>query len=702
MFLLVGFIYSVYAGLWGKIPDYAELKNIRNFEASELYSEDGELLGKYFYENRTNVQIDNISQDAINALIATEDVRFYEHKGIDKISLMRVIFKTLLLGDKSSGGGSTISQQLGKNLFPRETHQVSFMPVIKLKENFIAHRLEKIYSKNEILTLYLNTVYFGENTFGIESAAQKYFSVSASELTLPEAATLIGMLKGPSRYNPRLYPERSKTRRNTVISQMVKYEFLSEEEGEKMKETELELNYIPTTHYSGLAPYLREKIRQEALNIIEEYNETHLTDYNLYKDGLIITTTIDAEMQGYAEEAVREHMRNLQSQFDEHIKGKEPWEKNPAILEKAIKNSSTYLTLKNQDLSEEEIMKEMNQKKTMLVYGPDEEIKVDFSSIDFIKYYLKVLHPELIAVEPYSGKVKAWVGGLDYKYFQYDQVVAPRQVGSVFKPVVYSSAIYQGADLNKYYENERKIYTEYNDWSPRNSDGVYGGLYNLKGALSRSINTIAVEVLKETGIEKSIVHARNMGIKSDLPQSLSLALGTASIPLTEMVKPYMIFANDGRLVTLYFLKEIRDKEGNVLYAAEELEAEYIISADEARIMSDMLMEAVNEGTGRRLRSNPYRLTNDIAGKTRTTQNNVDGWFIGYNPRIVIGVRTGANDVNVHFTSTRLGQGANTALPIFGLMMQKCLASEKYSYWQNITFPMLPPPLIIIIRIYLFL
>ncbi|MBS1445118.1 MAG: peptidoglycan glycosyltransferase [Odoribacter sp.] len=688
-FLCGLFVYSVYVGLWGPLPDYQELKEIRNYEASELYSEDGELLGKYFIENRTNVKFNNISTNAINALIATEDVRFYEHQGVDKISLLRVFFKTLLLGDRSSGGGSTLSQQLAKNLYPREEQQVSFMPVIKLKEIFTAHRLEQIYSKPEILTLYLNTVSFGERTYGIESAAQKYFSVSASDLTIPQAATLIGMLKGPSWYNPRLHPERAIQRRNTVIHQMVKYDFLHEEEGERAKETALELNYKAVNHYTGLAPYLREKIRRDASEIIAAYNTTHGTAYNLYKDRLILTTTLNADMQRYAEAAVKEHMKKLQHEFYSHWENREPWYNKPQVLEQAIQNSPVYLSLKGQGYNEKQIAEIMNRKKAMMVYSAYQgEASAEMSSIDSIKHYLKILHPGMIAVEPNSGKIRVWIGDLDYKYFQYDQVGAPRQVGSVFKPVVYSAAIHNGAQLDAYYKNEQKTYKEYEDWTPRNSDNDYTGYYTLKGALSKSINTIAVEVLLQTGIEKTIVHARNLGIKSELPQYPSLALGSADIPLSEMILPYMCFANAGKLMTPYYLLEIRDQSGTVLYQAPVPEAKEVLPSQEAYVMSNILSAVINEGTGRRLRTT-YGLKNELAGKTGTTQNQADGWFIGYNSRIVVGIRVGANDRNIHFNSIRLGQGAHMALPIFGLFMRECLKDPAYARWESLSFPLVP-------------
>ena len=677
---------SVYIGFWGTLPTYDELRHIRNDEASMLYTEDGEMIGKYYIENRTNINYKNIPSNAIDALVATEDARFYQHEGVDKISMARVFFKTFLLGKRSSGGGSTISQQLAKNLYPREEQPVNLLPIIKLKEMFIAHRLENIYSKNEILTLYLNTFYFGENTFGLESAAQKYFSVSATDLNQSQAAILIGMLKGPSYYNPRLHPERALRRRNTVINQMVKYNFLTAQEGESLKAQKLSLKYKPDNHYSGLAPYLRELIRQDAVKILEAYNATHDTQYNLYKDGLILTTTLDAEMQKYAEEAVAVHMPKLQQSYYTHLGKREPWSRNPAILKNAIQNSPIYKQLKNKGLSETEIKEELNRKKTMVVYDTQKkEREVEFSSIDSIKYYLKIFQPAVIAIDPQNGKIKAWVGGLDYKFFQYDQVIAPRQVGSVFKPVVYSAAIHNGARLDAYYSNEQRTYPEYDNWTPRNADNNYEGYYTLKGALSKSINTIAVEVLQQTGIDVVINHARSLGITTALPPYPSLALGVADIPLREMVSPFMAFANNGVLMTPYYLDEIRTRDGKIIYQAPKSVGQKVLPANEAHIMSNILASVINEGTGQRLRST-YGLQNEMAGKTGTTQNQVDGWFIGYTPRLVVGVRVGANDINIHFNSLRLGQGASMALPIYGEFMKRCERSNTYSRWKNISFP----------------
>ena len=681
-----GLVGLVYVGAWGKLPDYEELRHIQNAEASVVLTEDGEVMGKYYIENRTNIHYKNLPEHAINALIATEDVRFYQHEGIDKISMARVFFKTFLLGKRSAGGGSTISQQLAKNLYPREEQDVPLV-VAKLKEMFTARRLENIYTKNEILTLYLNTVWFGENTYGIESAARKYFSVPASGLSLTQAATLVGMLKGPSYYNPRLHPERSRERRNTVIRQMVKYDFLTEAEGKRLEALPLHLDYTPDNHYSGLAPYLRERIRQDALRILREYNAKHGTAYNLYEDGLVLVTTLDAEMQRFAEEAVAAHLPHLQEAYEEHLHGREPWAARPEILADAVRNSGIYKTLKAKGMDEAAIRKALDRKKPMLVYSPDGgERRVEFSSLDSIKYYLKLFQPAVIAVEPQTGKIKAWVGGLDYKYFQYDQVTAARQVGSVFKPVVYSAAISQGARLDAYYSNAQESYPEYDGWTPRNADNNYEGYYTLKGALSRSINTVAVKVLLQTGIDAVIAHARKLGIRSELPAYPSLALGVADIPLQEMVNPYLAYANQGLFCEQYYLKEIRTKEGKVIYRAPVASAERVLSENEAAIMNNILSAVVNEGTGRKLRT-AYGLHNEMAGKTGTAQNQVDGWFIGYTPRLVVGVRVGANNPAIHFNTLRLGQGSSMALPVFGEFMKRYTTSPAYKHWNTLAFPL---------------
>ncbi|MGL5681439.1 MAG: transglycosylase domain-containing protein [Marinifilaceae bacterium] len=679
--------YSVAIGLWGALPSDDDLINIKHDEASTVWSSDGEILGKYYIENRSSISFNNISPNAINALIATEDVRFYQHEGVDRMSLMRVLFKTILLRNKNAGGGSTISQQLAKNLFPRDEQSVKLMPIIKLKEMIVASRLEELYNKQEILTLYLNTVSFGEELYGIESAAQHYFSTSAPELSMPQAATLIGMLKGPSYYNPRLHPERALTRRNVVLKQMEKYEYLTAEQYEQYQQETLGLKYAPYAHYAGLAPYFRQQVKNDVIKLISNYNTEHGTNYNLYTDGLKIVTTLNAQIQGYAENAVKSHIITLQKQLNEEWNTKKPWDGNKDLLDKTIKQSGHYNRLKNQGMSHSDIMKVLNEKREMFVFDPVEgEKKVNFSAIDSIKYNLMLLHPAAMAVNPKSGAVLAWVGGSNYKYFQYDQIKAERQVGSVFKPVVYSAAVLNGAQTDAYFPNKQTTYTEYDNWTPRNSDNNYEGFYTLKGALAKSVNTIAVEVLMETGIDNVINHAQKLGIQSKLPAYPSLALGVANLSLQEMLNPYMVYANGGRKVEQFYLLSIETKDGEMIY--KHTDASYIenvMSSELCSVMNDMLMATVEQGTANGVKSR-YGITTPLAAKTGTTQNHVDGWFIGYTPHLVMGVRVGADNPGIHFRSIRYGQGANMSLPIFASTMRNILSSKEFRHWNGASFP----------------
>lgn len=676
---------SVYWGLWGKLPSYSELENIQNSQATKVFSADGKLIGKYYYKfNRTNVHYNEISKHVIDALIATEDSRFYEHKGVDKRSLMRVFFKTLLLGDRSSGGGSTLSQQLCKNLFSRKDNIV----VSKLKEAITATRLETIYSKEEILALYLNTVPFGEGTYGIESAAQRYFNKHAKDLNLTESATLVGMLKANTAYNPRLYPENALKRRNVVINQMVKNGTIKKNIAQKLKKTPLSIDYRRLDSNTGPATYFREGIRLEIIEFLKTYKEENGKDYNIYKDGLNIHTTINSHLQKYAEEAVNEHMKSLQNSFYKHWGKRDPWRAKPKALNDAIKRSQRYKTLKSKGLSEKQIKKIFRQKVKMEIYSAySGDRTVDMSPLDSVKHYLKILHTGFIAADPRNGQILAWVGGIDHKYFKYDMVKAKRQTGSVFKPIVYASALEKGESPKTYYKDEQKKYKEYNNWSPRNSHDHYGGFYTMKGALAESINTIAVDLAVNCGLDTVINLAHNMGINSDIAPYPSLALGVSNISLFEMIQPYCVFANNGLLIKPYYISKITDNNGNTVFErkTDETHTQEVIHRENAKLITYMLESVVNEGTARRLRGK-YSLTNDMAGKTGTTQNNVDGWFIGYNPHIVAGCRVGAEDERIHFRSTTLGQGANTALPIFALFMKKALKDPKFSYWQRLQFP----------------
>lgn len=690
-FLIAGsvfvlFLASIYYGAWGKIPDYHTLKNIQNADASEVYSDDGKILGRIYAENRTNIDFSAIPINVINALVATEDSRFYSHEGIDEISMVRVLVKTLILGNKSSGGGSTLSQQLAKNLYPRKDFGKFSMPVNKIKEAIMASRLEKIYSKKKILQLYLNTVPFGEQVFGIESASRQYYSKPAYKLKLDESAVLIGMLKAPSYYNPRRFPERSKQRRNVVIGQMVKNNFISEAKGRQLKQLPLKINYQRQSRHKGLAPYLREQIRIEADQILREYTKADGSYYDIYRDGLRIISTIDYNMQKYAEDAVRSHMKHLQSLFNKHWGRQNPWDSNKAILSSAIKRSPYYKSLKKEGKSEKEIQAIFKQKREMKIFNWNGDKNVKISALDSIKHYLKILNTGFMAMETNTGKIKVWVGGINYKHFQYDHVTGKRQVGSIFKPIVYAAALEADLSPYKYYPNERKVYSEFQDWSPRNADNHYEGSYSMKGALAESVNTIAVDMIMETGIESTIDLAKDMGVNSPLPNVPSLALGTANISLYEMIQVYACLANRGKKVDPYYISRIENNKGEVIFDLNPLYAnqEDILSSENADIINHMLSAVVDSGTARSLRS-VYGLKGEFAGKTGTTQFQADGWYIGYNQNLVAGAWVGADDMRVHFRSLALGQGARMALPIYGKFMHQLNTSNKYRNYCSAPF-----------------
>ncbi len=685
------FIFLVWAGLFGKIPTADALKEIDNYAATEVYSADSVLLGRYYIQERTLTEFSEISPNVIDALVATEDARFFEHNGIDYRSMFRVLFKTVLMGDHSAGGGSTLTQQLAKNLFPRSNTSRLYMPVVKVREAIMARRIEEVHSKEEILTHYLNTVPFGDNVFGIEMASRRFFNKSARRLNVQEAAVLIGMLKANYTYNPRRNPEQSRERRNVVIAQMQKYGYLKAEESDSLQQLPLELSYHKITHSTGMATYFREFIRPQLEQWCAENTRPDGSPYNLYTDGLRVYTTLNSSMQRYAEDAVASHMKELQKVFDAHWNGK-PWRDDPALLTKAIKRSGRYQSLIAGGKSHDEAMKEMEKTMKMKVFSWDgNDELVEMSPVDSVKHYINMLHTGVMAMDPNKGDILAWVGGIDYEYFKYDHVNkgTRRQVGSTFKPFVYAAALEKGIDPCDYISGARVEYTNLDNWSPGNADpSEYDKKYSFAGALSKSVNTVSVKLLEQVGIESTVRLARNMGIEAPLPEVPSIALGTADISLMEMVTAYAVFANGGRRIEPRYLTAITDDEGNVL---EEFDyyrkKEQVMSRETAEIMMQLLKGVVDDGTASRLR-HTYGLRNELAGKTGTTQSNADGWFIGFNRRLVVGVWTGADDPGIHFRTTSLGQGANMALPIFAKIFQKLNKDPEFNQTTRMRFP--PP------------
>jgi len=688
------FYYSVAWGFFGVLPDTQDILNYENNTASEIYSVDGVLLGKYFFQERTNASFQDLPTHLIEALIATEDARFYQHKGIDIQSLFRVAIKTLLLGDRSSGGGSTITQQLAKNIFPRTDKGLLGLPISKIKEMIVAKRIERVYGKEDILTLYLNTVSFGNNAFGIETASVRFFNKLPLELTLEESAVLVGILKATTLYNPKRNPEKSLMRRNVVFNQMEKYGFLTNSEKDSLQDLPLEIDFTLTTHNEGIATYFREYLRTE----IQAWCKTHKNEdgkpYNLYTDGLRIHTTIHSKLQIFAERAVSEHMKKLQLTFNEHWGNTRPWYQNRNTLLTAIHKSDRYRRLTAKGLSEIEIQENFKDPQPMKIFTWDGEKEVDMSPLDSIKHYLYFLNAGFMAMDPTDGAILAWVGGINHTYFKYDHVNSgtKRQVGSIFKPVVYAAALENGVKPCDFVSSRRVTYTNFDDWSPGNSNENYQGYYSVQGGLTHSVNTVSVKVLKRTKIKNAVSMAHKMGIESEIPEVPSIALGTPNLSLFEMVGAYSSFTNQGTAVKPRYLQRIETQDGKLLEEfGPGIKMRRAMSKRTATLMLQMLRQVVDRGTAQRLRSN-YQLTNDIAGKTGTTQSHADGWFIGITPKLVAGVWVGSDDPNIHFRTITYGQGAAMALPIWGLFMQQVNKDKEFKDLKNAKFPPLAYPL----------
>ncbi len=665
IFLLVGLLFiSVRMGIFGKIPTHKELASVENYLSSEILAEDGQLLGKYFILDRTHANYDQISQHVYHALIATEDARFYQHNGIDYRSLGRVLIKSLLLQQRSAGGGSTISQQLAKNLFVRQDNGFFSMPVNKAREMIVARRLEKIYSKNEILVLYLNTVPFGENVFGISAASLRFFNKNPGDLAMEEAAVLIGMLKATSSYNPRLHPEKALQRRNTVIGQLQKYGYIDTPRADSLRAMSIMLDYNPITHNQGPAPYFRENLRQEAGRILEHYNQQNQTDYDLYTDGLRIYTTLNYDLQLLAEAAVKSQLSKQQKVMDAYYKNLSP-QKASALLNKLMQKSDRYESLSKAQTEASAIKAAFNKPTAMELFSWQGPVPVEISPIDSIFRMQQMLHGALISMDATNGHVKAWVGGNDFRFFQYEHILTQRQAGSTFKPFLYATAIQQGIDPCEYVSNEQTIYEEYDNWSPVNSHGEYEGYYSMTGALAQSVNTVSAHYISLTGVLPVIETAAKCGIHSQMPRLPSLALGTASVSLMELTASYGVFLKEGVPVEPIWLLKIEDKNGKILFENKKQQPYEPVLPYDASVMTRYMLQAVvDSGTAGSLRYHSG-LRGALAGKTGTTQNNADTWFIGFTPSLITGVWTGLqNPAFAKIYGAPLGSN-RSAVPLWG-------------------------------------
>lgn len=681
--LIVLFFIGVANGLLGKMPTFEELENPKSSLASEVISSDGKLLGKYYIENRSNTHFQELSPNVINALIATEDARFDKHSGIDAIAIFRVIWG--MATGSSKGGGSTITQQLAKNLFPRKQNRSFWETVmIKFKEWITAVKLERNYSKDEILAMYLNTVDFGSQSFGIKSAAKTYFNKSPGELSVEESAVLVGILKAPTWFSPVRNPSRAFDRRNTVMHQMMKYDYITQAEYDSLREVPIDMSkFRLQDHTTGIATYFREYLRMVLTEWCSQNTREDGSTYNLYRDGLRIYTTINYRMQEYAEQAMREYLgKELQPAFFAHWKGvpNAPFVFESDVARKEIDNlmlsamrrSDRYYRLKTDGYSDAQILEDFRAPVRMKVFSWRGEIDTVMTPMDSIRYYKYFLQSGLMSMDPHTGQVRAYVGGIDYRYFQYDHVkLSKRQVGSTFKPFLYTLAMQEGESPCSRYPNVQPVIDLGNGdvWAPENADDERRGqLVTLKWALANSNNWVSGQLIRKYAPKAVVALAHKMGVTSDIPAVYSIALGSCDLSLYEMVGAMSVYANKGVYIEPSLITRIEDKNGNVLqsFTSKSQEA---ISEETAWLMIQLMKGVVESGTSIRLRYK-YGFDNPIAGKTGTTQNQSDGWFMGITPDLVTGVWVGCEDRAAHFRTITLGQGANMALPIWALYMQR--------------------------------
>ena len=717
--------------MFADIPSFAELENPDNKLATQIIAEDGEILTTFHIENRTYVSYDELSENLVHAAVATEDVRFYRHSGIDFIGLGRVLFKTILLSNSSQGGGSTITQQLAKTLYPRAEMEKKIpgiyhikMVWTKLKEWITAVKLERDYTKDEIMTMYLNSIFFGSGAYGVRAASETFFGKHPSELTIEESAMLVGMVNKPTRYNPALNPDKALVRRNFVIGQMEKAGYFDDQAKaagvkttafrDSIRQIPIELNYQVQDHNSGQAPYFRDMVRRvmsakkpkrSSYSVPEDYTADSLswatddlygwleknkkadgTPYDLDRDGLRIYTTINYKMQKYAEEAVQERMRDLQADFRKDLRHKtnKPFSNDidaptrDRLMQQARKWSDRYRVLKKKGLNDSQIFKTFSEPVNMRVFAYNKKGYIDTTMTpdDSIRYYKSILRTAFVAMEPGTGHVKAYVGGPDYRYFKYDNVrQGKRQVGSTIKPFLYTLAMQEGlTPCTKVTNVPVTFLTPGGEtWTPRSTDKEewIGKTVTLKWGLTNSSNNISAFLMKQYGPEAMADMMKRMGIQSHVDEVPSLCVGPADLTLWEMVAAYNTFPSRGVYVTPLFVTRIEDRQGNVLSEFTNRKREAIAEST-AYLMVNLMEGVVQGGTASRLRYR-YNLTGEIAGKTGTTNDNSDGWFIGYTPTLVAGVWTGAEDRQVHFQSITYGQGAHMSLPTWGIFMKKVLA-----------------------------
>ncbi|MEI6864578.1 transglycosylase domain-containing protein [Flavicella sp.] len=686
--LIALFIGTVLVGGFGPIPSSKELTEIKQAEASIVYSADNEIIGKFYHKNRTQTTFNKIPKHLIEALIATEDVRFYEHDGIDKIALLRVLFKTIILGNRSSGGGSTLTQQLAKNLFHRKDFSFLSMPVNKTKEAILANRLENIYTKNDILTLYLNTVPFGERVYGIETASLRYFSTSTSELSLEQGAVLVGMLKANTYYNPRKHPDHAKIRRNVVLAQMHKAGFISDDTLINACQSPLNTKYknLLLENPNG---YFLHQIKNKTNNILSNLIKHNGANWNLERDGLIIETTLNSELQNAALIARKKHLTKLQHSMDSYWNTLKKQTKIQRIIEKEWESTKDYKHYTKLKLSHNSIIDSAKKKEKRLLFDWNPKTK-NLSKIDSIHHYLKMINAAVYGVDITSGAVQVYVGGNNYKYLPYNLITSERQAASIFKPFVYTAALENGQKPCDWINNDVKTYPKYNDWKPENHNHSEGGYYSMPGALAKSMNIPTIKTYIDVGHKnlQKIVDA--LGITKKLKDVPSTALGTTTYSLQELVHAYIPFATRKEGISPYYITSIKTSKGEIIYEhmrktkQKKPLLENTIDTYSLETMQYLLKGVVENGTAKSL-IHKYNAKGDWAGKTGTSQNYSDSWFIGFNSKFIIGSWVGCKYPSIHL-APGIGGGSIAALPIVASVVSKKYSSKIINNNLSAGFP----------------
>ena len=674
------FIFSVYRGTFGELKSRKDLKDYVNATASVVISDDDKIIGRFFSQNRTNISFGQIPAHFHDALIATEDVRFYDHNGIDSKSLLRVLLKSVIINDRSSGGGSTITQQLAKNMFGRKDYGPFTLLINKTKEIILARRLEKVFTKEEILTLYINTVSFGENLYGIEAASGRYFNKKVQDLEVEESAVLVGILKANTYFNPRINPDNSFGRRNVVLKQMEKYGYLKKPEADSLVKLPMVLNYV-NYEYEGPADYFLVQVRDEAQKILRDLQTEAGEEWNIEEDGLTIRTTLDLVLQSYATESVREHLSAMQERLRQQYINRSG---------KRILSAITDRELKRYNLTEK-----ADKKSLQYIFDWKGSYADSISIRDSMSLALTLLHAGLMAMDPETGAVKTWVGGIDFRTQPYDQVLARRQIASTFKPILYAVALEEGMEPCTWLDNDSITVSglEEQDWTPENFDHTFGGKYSLQGSLIHSMNIPTFNLFMNTDFARLDSMWRKMGFLYPLFNHPSLPLGTAEANVREVAVAFASFANGGYKINPYYIESIATHQGEIIWQnkAQEL-SERLMTAKTNMLMNAILQKAINEGTGAAVRGR-YGVSIPLGGKTGTSQDYADAWFTVFNPGLVMVSRVGASTPAVHFINGNYGSGSALALPVIGLTLRKLQQDPQLRKKLVASFPELTPELL---------